>query len=358
MQGLGRGRRALGTAVALVAAAVGVAAALEVAVRGLDISPPLNLQYAGQAADAALPFKPRPLSRVRGRAASGEFEFEYQHNGLGFRDTERPLEKPPGTFRIVALGDSFTYGAGAVFEETYPARLERLLGERAPAGVRVEVVKLGLPRYFPAMERRVLAEYGVRFEPDLVLVGVLPNDVLDTHLGSEAITPSASGLLLSREAASLGAVGLWLHLHSHAMRIVLARWVAYAQRRDRAVDPEEVYREGGRLEADWRSMEAELERMLTLARERDAGFALVGIPQKGPWDAHTAYFERRLARWSERHGALFVGTLEALRRAGGAPLYWELDGHCTGAGYAVIARAVAGALTQHRLVPVGSDGGR
>ena len=51
-------------------------------------------------------------------------------NSLGFRDTrEYALSKPPGTFRIIVLGDSVTFGHGALFETTYPYLLEQRLRE-------------------------------------------------------------------------------------------------------------------------------------------------------------------------------------------------------------------------------------
>lgn len=48
-------------------------------------------------------------------------------NSLGFRDPERSVHKPTGTYRIICLGAYQTFGHGVDDEETFPRRLERLL---------------------------------------------------------------------------------------------------------------------------------------------------------------------------------------------------------------------------------------
>src|SRR6185295_16403880 len=44
------------------------------------------------------------------RLVRPEFSVEIRTNALGFREPRLPGPKPPGTLRIVALGDSFTQG--------------------------------------------------------------------------------------------------------------------------------------------------------------------------------------------------------------------------------------------------------
>ena len=321
----------------------------EAATRLFGLAPGLPRQYAENVTDPHLPFKRRPNSVLRGRSRSGEFEFEYRHNSLGFRDVERSLAKPPDTYRIVALGDSFTYGAGADFEETYVSQLQQLLEDESIAGKRVELINLGLPRYFPAAERLVLEHYGLAFEPDLVLVAFLPNDVLDTYLGLEQLVVTDQGYLGSRDG--LGPTGRWFYLHSHVARVVLHRWSRYKQRRDRPVHPREVYEPEGFHEEDWRSLEGEYERMLGLAREAGAELLLLSIPQKGPWNESRRYPDRRLAAWAEDHDVQFVPALPALEAAAtGRTLYWERDGHCNAEGYGVIAAALRSSLRQSGLL--------
>ena len=97
-------------------------------------------------------------------------------NSLGFRDPrDYSLAKAPGTFRILVLGDSVTFGHGALFETSYPYLLEQRLREWRP-GVKWEVWNLGVPGYNTAQELAYLYEVGGRYAPDLVIVGVFLND--------------------------------------------------------------------------------------------------------------------------------------------------------------------------------------
>jgi lysophospholipase L1-like esterase len=335
----------------LILIGVGLGGA-ELLVRLARVAPPLESQYIGHVANSPISFGKRPFSTVTGRSASGEFTFTYHHNSRGFRDDEHEVTKPPGVFRIVVLGDSFTYGVGATFEETYAAQLERLLNERPTAQRRVEIIKLGLPRYFPALEKTVLEHLGWNFAPDLVLVTVLPNDVIDTALGVDAVAVGGSGFLLSRYGQRFGCVGEWVYLHSHLARAVLVRATALLLSSSTELHPQDIYRNHGVHESAWRQLEADLAHMRESARQHGARFVVVSIPQGGPWQDFHAYPDQRLATWSLKHGATFIATLPALRAAEPATqLYWPKDGHCTPAGYAVIARTIFAELTAHQLVP-------
>src|SRR6266404_8721279 len=60
-------------------------------------------------------------------------------NSQGLRDREIPLERTPGTERIMMLGDSFVLGWGVPLEETISKRLERQFakdGKKSKSSVR------------------------------------------------------------------------------------------------------------------------------------------------------------------------------------------------------------------------------
>ena len=91
-------------------------------------------------------------------------------NSEGMRDRERPRARPPGTRRIVVLGDSFTFGYGVEGDALWTAVLERLL----PAGT--EVLNFGVGGYSTQDEAAVLEHKALGFDPDLVLVAYTLND--------------------------------------------------------------------------------------------------------------------------------------------------------------------------------------
>ena len=326
---------------------------LEIGVRVAGLAPPLNPAAQAFVADPHLPFKPAPWSRLAGRSPTDEFDFDYRHNSLGFRDTEHALAKPTGSFRIVAVGDSLTYGAAAPFAQTYLAQLERMLNGRGAPHPSVEIVKLGIVRYFPEPERLVLEHYGLRYSPDLILVGVTPNDIMDTALGIDAIQTDVEGRLRTRESKELGPVGIFLFERSHVFRIVLSRYVELRLQRRTPIHREEIYRADGFHEKDWRRVEDELGRMREAANQAGGKLAIVYIPMLEEWAPQHAYPSERLATWSARNGVSFIDTLPPLREASlaGAPVYYVKDGHCTPQGYAIIARTIAAELSRLGLVP-------
>jgi hypothetical protein len=102
-------------------------------------------------------------------------------NSLGFRDDrEYALEKRPGTYRILVLGDSVTFGHGSVGEHTYPFLLERKLKAWRP-DVDWQVWNLGVPGYNTSQELAHLLQVGPLYKPDLVIVGFFENDLVENY---------------------------------------------------------------------------------------------------------------------------------------------------------------------------------
>ena len=96
-------------------------------------------------------------------------------NSHGMRDREYDATKPPGSLRILALGDSWTFGVGMNNEDTWPKRLESLLTSPERP---VAVMNTGVSGYETYHEAFYYKELAPEFQHDLVLVGIYPvNDV-------------------------------------------------------------------------------------------------------------------------------------------------------------------------------------
>jgi hypothetical protein len=107
-------------------------------------------------------------------------------NSRGWREQEIPYEKPPGTFRIVGIGDSVQFGWRVAEDERYLDRLEARLQREFPER-RWETVVLALSGYNLMNELHVLRRAGLRYEPDLILYGYIQNDSCLPRFVSESL---------------------------------------------------------------------------------------------------------------------------------------------------------------------------
>ena len=103
----------------------------------------------------------------------------FEVNSLGMRDEPRSVEKPDDVYRIAVLGDSFMEAAQVSVEDCFTQRLQRLLNERnCVPSKRVEVLNFGVSGYGTAQELLTLKHRVWQFNPDEVLLAVLPgNDI-------------------------------------------------------------------------------------------------------------------------------------------------------------------------------------
>lgn len=111
------------------------------------------------------------LPEVEAVAARAPHAVLFEYNELHFRDRDMG-PKPPGTLRVMVLGDSFTEGQGVREEDTLPRVLERLLaGGPRP----VEVFNCGRRGHdFPKLAKAF--EKVLPYEPDVLVYAMVPND--------------------------------------------------------------------------------------------------------------------------------------------------------------------------------------
>lgn len=81
------------------------------------------------------------------------------------------VKKPKNTYRIITLGDSFTYGLYNNTEDNWPEQLEDLLNNKIKCiGInKFEVINLGMQGYDVQYEAYRFQQRGTKYNPDLAL---------------------------------------------------------------------------------------------------------------------------------------------------------------------------------------------
>lgn len=144
----------------------------------------------------------RPNSEFSHTSIDGRWQF--QTNGSGLRmDRDLPYEKPPGVLRVLALGDSHTNGYEVRQDETFSAVLETVLRD---SGSNAEVINAGISGFGTAEQLVYLEQEGLRYEPDVVVVGFYGNDFADNI--KSGLFALEDGELVVRKTEHLPGVGI------------------------------------------------------------------------------------------------------------------------------------------------------
>jgi len=96
-------------------------------------------------------------------------------NSQGFRDKEYTVNKPENTVRILALGDSFTFGSGVENNETWTEILEEKLNSNLKR--KYEVLNFAIPSYGTENEVELFKVKGIKYDPDIVIIGHTFDDI-------------------------------------------------------------------------------------------------------------------------------------------------------------------------------------
>lgn len=122
--------------------------------------------------------------------------WKFVTNSQGFRSSKDfHLEKPPGVFRVIALGDSGTEGFEVRQNYTYAAVLERYLRKH---GLKAEVFNTGVSGFGTAEELIYLENEGIKYKPDAVVLGFYAND-FDDNLKSDLFRLEGGKLVVAHK---------------------------------------------------------------------------------------------------------------------------------------------------------------
>ncbi len=232
----------------------------------------------------------------------GQAYWEYR-GAWGFDDrgirTGRPEPGKP-SLRMTVLGDSVTYGIRVDYDQSFPFLLA---GRLEPRVGPVALTNLAVPGYSTEQERISLERKGMSPSPDLILLGVFPNDLAQyTVVGSTAYD------IRVREVEGVATFELF-PLPDGMSRFLTEHSVFYRFLTLRAMAAYDLA--SGRDETQVAAAMAEMERIRQIAAGASSRLVIVLLPMLGRElslgeDGLTARFYGQIRSWASNAGILLI----------------------------------------------------
>jgi len=262
-------------------------------------------------------------------------------NSLGMRDREPRMPKPAGTFRVLCLGDSHTFGPRVRQDAIYPAWLRATL--RADG---IDVVAAGVEGWNTVAESSFLEHHIDELAPDLVSLLYVANDTELTEAFDPRRQRNASRVYRMLVMHSrLFEWSAWMYAVSFPQApdsLALARWRWLPEKGSAAFDPDEP---------GWLASRDALLRIRDLTRTRGARFVIFLNDQTRSPLERAAW--ARLTEFGREAGVPVFDTFpfyggRSFERLMNAPLY---DRHQNAHGYALLAKGIARTLREGHFLP-------
>ncbi len=337
-------RAILGQVLLLVGTLLLLAVVAELALRyGLPIAKPRFTRV-----DHDLGWRHSSSVGMRGQREGHAFYLSY--NNHGFRPPDRSFEKPSDQRRIVVLGDSFVDGAEVGDDEVFTWKLnERLDG--------FEVINLGVYGYSTSQEFVMLKQYGLKYDPDMVLLVTLPNDFVGNYATIGDFGPTPTFVLEDGEiqfratdhpharaqfrATNLPIPGApYLHRNSH-LYYVLNHYIYQRLNSEGIVRLRNAERDSFDTATQAKIYRAIVNQMNDLCAANDVPFAVVLIYEERQLGENEISPNLELAEALGADGIDVIDLFDDLKRAQASSadsLYYEQDIHWNAAGHAAVAR--------------------
>lgn len=266
-------------------------------------------------------------------------------NSQGSRDAEYSKEPAEQVTRILALGDSQTFGNGITIEDTWPKQLERELNAQAVTGG-YEVLNGGLPASDTWQHEILMKRLMSAYNPDMVVLAFYVNDFVSKPTsvmnlqGDDTDSPDRRLVYLLKRSALL----LSMRAAYDAIRLP-----SFSPDGFRLWDALLAGESNPEIDRRWEQVERSLLEMKEAAARNDVGFLVVSLPRRDQVDGRlpAGKYNARLSAVMERTGVRFINLLGPLQRAfreHGKALFIPWDGHNTAIANRVIAKEISLAI--------------
>lgn len=241
-------------------------------------------------------------------------------NHLGMREVTATYEKAADELRVLVLGDSSNFGQGVSGTEMWSSQLEIILEENAQQSV--TVLNAACPGWTTYQGLEVVREYGLKFQPDIIIAGFNNDAGPDFMTDRERVSSSKSiraiqGVLYQAETFVIAreAILAWFRKMSSTAQDAYALRLAGEKSKYGKLDSDERLALVSRVPLE--EMKQNLLTLQTLAKDNGAEFVWVNMPinRKEP------EFVQRYVDWTYRNSIETFTKAESIPYVG-VDEYW------------------------------------
>mgnify|MGYP002630805702 CR=1 FL=1 len=267
-------------------------------------------------------------------------EVSHAHNSAGWRDQEHDVVKEEGTLRILGLGDSYLWGQGVHQGDRVLDLLQGSLGAHDPSR-RVETINTARPGVNTFWQASTLQARGLAYDPDLVILFFVLNDVEQNVRGPVAMVEFLTDYRnLYQQHDRLSA-------HSQLWGWARQRYLTTARARQYVTDCVASFHEHS---WKWELTTGALNEIQAQLEARGIPLLMVVFPffVELDGDYPFASIHEVVQRHAEQRGIPLLDLREAYSRFHGPELWvHETDQHPNEIAHRVAADAVHGYLVTH-----------
>ncbi|MCB9781525.1 MAG: hypothetical protein H6751_00985 [Candidatus Omnitrophica bacterium] len=288
-------------------------------------------------------------------------------NGKGVRGPELDYERSPETYRILYLGDSVTFGFGIEDDlETYPYQVERNLEKTT--GLDVETINSGVGGYSPWQEKIFFEKEGIKYQPDLAVIGFYLNDVTEKfklpQFGGKEGSYQLNRAYASQIDRWLRWSSAWAGIKQLNARMRFGGDIKKSALEIEATNIDKLIREPNDpvIQEAWKITLRNLEKMVESIRSTETDLLLLSLPDKGQIEipGYGTSPQDILGQFAKDHDIPFLDLLPVMKRATAddpkrLDLCFRDYSHPTALGATVLAPSIAQAIQTHFDLPDKSE---
>lgn len=279
----------------------------------------------------------------------------------GHRGIQYGNQKPPGKYRVLFLGDSFTEGSEVNENDLFTALIEK-------SHPQFEVVNTGVGGYGNVQEYLYLIKSGLQLHPDLGVLMVYANDFTDNCLSyTPGMGPRPYGewnggqlqIKTDRDWEGFKQYAMpfpfqeWFHAHSFVYYLLDSRIYQIMKKEPFQLMWDETFKELERQDLrrgdGCRKREifaGIVKKMATALRGVGSDLAIVAIPTRNDVAAGSSEINSEIMKVCAEEGLRCLDLLHAFVGAdsGKGAAYFKINIHWTKAGHQIAAQAISSFL--------------